>query len=128
MISNRAEDEYIFLNRYGNPLTRFGVFEMIDRIVKVASKTSPKLKDKNISPHVIRHTTASHLLQAGVDINTIRVWLGHTSVETTNIYAEVNMEMKAKALKECEIEAFSEVESKSEWKNDDKLMSFLKSL
>ena len=128
IIANRTEDEHIFLNRYGNPLTRFGIFEMIDRIVKVALKTSPKLKDKKISPHVIRHTTASHLLQAGIDINTIRAWLGHTSIETTNIYAEVNMEMKAKALKECEIQTLSEFESKSEWKNDDELMSFLKNL
>lgn len=128
LIENRSENEHVFLNRYGNPLTRFGVFEMIDRVVNIASKKYPKLKEKKISPHVIRHTTASHLLQAGVDINTIRVWLGHTSVETTNIYAEVNMEMKSKALKECEISTLSKDESKSDWKNDEELMSFLKKL
>ena len=57
-----------------------------------------------ISPHTIRHTTASHLLEAGVDINTIRAWLGHVSIDTTNVYAEVNTRMKANALQSCKIE------------------------
>ena len=52
---------------------------------------------------MIRHTTAVHLLRAGVDINTIRAWLGHVSLDTTNVYAEVDLEMKAKALSTCEI-------------------------
>ena len=56
------------------------------------------MRDKRISPHVLRHTTAVHLLRAGVDINTIRAWLGHVSLDTTHIYAEVDLEMKAKAL------------------------------
>ena len=128
LIADRTENEHIFLNRYGKPLTRFGVFEMISRTVEAASKTYPKILEKKISPHVIRHTTASHLLQAGVDINTIRVWLGHTSVETTNIYAEVNMEMKAKALKECEIESLSDTGEEPNWADDDKTMDFLKNL
>ena len=51
---------------------------------------------KRVSPHTIRHTTATHLLRAGVDINTIRAWLGHVSLATTNVYAEVDLEMKAK--------------------------------
>jgi site-specific recombinase XerC len=58
---------------------------------------------KPVSPHTIRHTTAVHLLRAGVDINTIRAWLGHVSLDTTNIYAEVDMEMKAKALASVDI-------------------------
>ena len=56
------------------------------------------MQDKRVSPHTIRHTTAVHLLRAGVDINTIRAWLGHVSLDTTHIYAEVDLEMKAKAL------------------------------
>ena len=58
-----------------------------------------------MSPHTIRHTTATHLLRAGVDINTIRAWLGHVSLTTTNVYAEVDLEMKAKALANCEVAA-----------------------
>ena len=58
----------------------------------------PTLAKKRVSPHTIRHTTAVHLLRAGVDINTSRAWLGHVSLDTTHIYAEVDLEMKAKAL------------------------------
>ena len=61
------------------------------------------MKDKRISPHSIRHSTACHLLRAGNDINTIRGWLGHVSLDTTNVYAEVDLQMKAEALAKCEI-------------------------
>jgi integrase-like protein len=57
--------------------------------------------EKAISPHVIRHTTATHLLRAGVDINTIRAWLGHVSIDTTNVYAEVDLETKTQMLAAC---------------------------
>ena len=86
-------------------MTRFGVYEMVTRHAKTLAERMPSVRDKRVSPHTIRHTTATHLLQAGVDINTIRAWLGHVSVETTNIYAEVNLEMKAKALLNCEMKA-----------------------
>jgi len=56
-------------------------------------------------PRSSRHTTATHLLRAGVDINTVRAWLGHVSLDTTNIYAEIDLEMKAKALAKCEVTA-----------------------
>jgi len=77
-----------------------------------------------VSPHTIRHTTATHLLRAGVDINTIRAWLGHVSLNTTNVYAEVDLEMKAKALATCEIRAVPQ----KHWKKDVALMQFLRSL
>ena len=76
---------------------------MVERYAIKARIKMPSLASKRVSPHSIRHSTASHLLQAGVDINTIRAWLGHVS-ETTNIYAETNLEMKAKALAMREIE------------------------
>jgi len=63
----------------------------------------PSMAKKRVSPHMIRHSTACHLLRAGVDINTIRGWLGHVSLDTTKIYAEVDLEMKAHALATCEI-------------------------
>jgi integrase len=68
---------------------------------------------------------ATHLLQAGVDINTIRAWLGHVSLATTNIYTEVNLQMKAKALGKCEVQ---EQEEKKPWREDEALMEFLRSL
>lgn len=63
----------------------------------------PSMQSKRVSLHTIRHTTAVHLLRSGVDINTIRTWLGHVSLGTTNIYAEVDLEMKAKALASVDV-------------------------
>ena len=72
-----------------------------------------------------RHTTATHLLRAGVDINTIRSWLGHVSLTTTNIYAEVDLEMKAKALALCQV---TEGVPSKRWREDKGLMMFLRTL
>jgi site-specific recombinase XerD len=85
----------------------------------------PSLATKRVSPHTIRHTTATHLLRAGVDINTIRAWLGHVSLNTTNIYAEVDLEMKAKALATCEIRGTIPLKH---LKEDISLMKFLRAL
>ena len=85
----------------------------------------PSLAAKRVSPHTIRHTTATHLLRSGVDINTIRAWLGHVSLATTNVYAEVDLEMKAKALANCEVEGKT---SGKPWKEDKGLMDFLRTL
>jgi site-specific recombinase XerD len=93
----------VFLNVRGQRLTRFGIYAMVERLVVRAATRMPSLKTKRVSPHSVRHATAVHLLRAGVDINTIRAWLGHVSLETTNRYAEVDLEMKAKALAACAI-------------------------
>ncbi len=118
-----------FLNVRGQPITRFGIHSLVARSVDKAAERVPSLRDKRISPHSIRHSTAVHLLRAGVDINTIRAWLGHVSLETTNRYAEVDLEMKAKALQSC---AVSEPERTPDrlasWHADSELMSFLTSL
>ena len=96
-------DTPVFLNVRGQPLTRFGVYAVVERVVTRAATRLPSLNAKRVSPHSVRHTTAVHLLRAGVDINTIRAWLGHVSLETTNRYAQVDLEMKAKALAACAI-------------------------
>jgi site-specific recombinase XerD len=98
LIHARAANEPVFLNRYGEPITRFGIYELVERHAVAAGKQTPSIMAKHISPHTIRHTTATHLLRAGVDINTIRSWLGHVSIDTTYDYAEVDLEKKAKAL------------------------------
>jgi site-specific recombinase XerD len=98
---------------------------MVERYVQRLLDDIPSLTKKRVSPHTIRRTTATHLLRAGVDINTIRAWLGHLSLNTTNVYAEVDLEMKAKALATCEIHGA--VPSKH-WKKDAALMQFLQSL
>ena len=85
------------------PLTRFGIHGVVERHAAQAATKLPSLAKKRVSPHTMRHTTATHLLRSGVDINTIRAWLGHVCLSTTNVYAEVDLEMKAKALVKCEI-------------------------
>lgn len=126
LIKGRKPEGPVFINRLGQPITRFGIYEMVRRYGKLLEDKMPSVRDKRISPHTIRHTTATHLLQAGVDINTIRAWLGHVSVNTTNIYAEVNLEMKAKALQSCSPETSSK--KKIKWETDENLLSFLENL
>ncbi len=126
LIANRSTAACVFLNRCGHPLTRFGIHTLVERYVRKAEIKMPSLAAKRISPHTIRHTTATHLLRAGVDINTVRAWLGHVSLDTTNIYAEIDMEMKAKALATCEVTETST--PKRHWRNDPALMTFLRAL
>lgn len=125
LISGRSPIEHVFLNRRKQPLTRFGIHTMVGRYVKKITKQQPSIEKKRVSPHTIRHTTATHLLRAGVDINTIRAWLGHVSINTTNIYAEVDLEMKAKALACCEI---TEDTKPTHWRDNKDLMSFLEAI
>ena len=98
LVRNARSDDPVFRGRTGKPLTRFGVHRLVAAYGKVASVAAPTLARKRVSPHTMRHTTAVHLLRAGVDINTIRAWLGHVSLDTTHVYAEVDLDMKAKAL------------------------------
>ncbi len=123
-------DEFpVFLNVRGQPITRFGVYALVARTVEQAVESVPSLRDKRVSPHTIRHATAVHLLRAGVDINTIRAWLGHVSLETTNRYAEVDLEMKAHALETCAItDPVHASKATPNWHADSDLMSFLASL
>lgn len=125
LIQGRAFTEQVFLNRYGEPMTRFGIYELVERHAEAVRQKVPSLASKRVSPHTIRHTTATHLLRAGVDINTIRSWLGHVSIDTTNIYAEVDLEMKAKALAACEPES---AVTMKRWRTEPALMDFLRNL
>ena len=125
LVNGRNADKHIFVNRSGDPLTRFGFRGVVKRYADAAARAVPSLGRKRVSTHTIRHTAAMHLLREGVDINTIRAWLGHESLSTTNVYAEADLEMKAKALAECEVGA----EGKSPpWREDQELMAFLQSL
>ena len=124
LIKSRPDDDHVFLNRNGNPMTRYGIHGVVERCAAKAAKSVPTLSNKRVSPHTIRHTTATHLLRAGVDINTIRAWLGHVCLSTTNVYAEVDLEMKAKALAACE----GENDDSPSWHEDPDLMNFLNSL
>jgi integrase/recombinase XerD len=119
----QAGEQRVFLSRYRKPLTRFGIHDIVTRYVRKLTAERPELRRKRVGPHTIRHTTATHLLRAGVDINTIRAWLGHASIETTNVYAEIDLEMKAKALKMCEAKG-----KQKHWRNNPDLLAFLSQL
>lgn len=93
-----TDNHRLFLNANGKPLTRFGVRYIIRRYAKKASQRCPSLKDKVISPHTFRHSTAMHLIQAGNDINMVKIWLGHANINTSHTYVEIDMEMKRKIL------------------------------
>ncbi len=127
LVVGRTSHEPVFLNRRRQSITRFGIRALVKRSAQSASRKLPSLQTKQISTHTIRHTTAVHLLRSGVDINTIRAWLGHVSIDTTHIYAEVDLEMKAKALAQCEIPVAAS-NSAEHWSNKPELMVFLKSL
>lgn len=126
LVGERSRHEHVFLNRCGQPTTRFGVHALVERTAARAKDFMPSLATKRISPHSIRHSTASHLLNAGVDINTVRAWLGHASLDTTNVYAEIDLEGKARALAKCEISA-AQKPSKP-WHSQPHIMEFLRSL
>lgn len=120
-IRGRAPDAPVFLSRLANAFTRFGVYRLVERYAAAV----PELADRAVTPHVIRHTTACHLVLAGVDINTIRAWLGHVSISTTNIYAEIDLTLKANAVALCEV---GSTRPARRWKEDKDLMAFLKAL
>jgi integrase/recombinase XerD len=127
LIRGRDASDPLFLNRYGDSITRFGVHALVTRHAETAARRVPSLKTKRISPHTIRHTTATHLLRAGVDLNTIRAWLGHVSLDTTNIYAETDLAIKAKALAACD-PGGGHRKIKKRWRDDPSLMDFLRKL
>jgi site-specific recombinase XerD len=85
LIAKRPQHEHVFLTRHLEPYTRAGIYDLVKRYGQRAAVAMPSIATKQVSPHIIRHSTTVHLLQAGVDINTIRGWLGHVSLSTTNI-------------------------------------------
>jgi len=126
LIGDRPSSQYVFLSRLGEPIQRYAIWNCVKKYAKTAAVNMPSIASKEVSPHVIRHSTATHLLRAGVDINTIRDWLGHVEISTTNIYAQIDLEMKAKALAKCEIT--EEKSSGKRWRDQTELMEFLRNL
>jgi site-specific recombinase XerD len=118
----RPEHEPIFVNRYGDPLGRF----KLKQYVIAAAKKVPSLASKRVTPHKFRHATASSLLTAGVDVTVIRSWLGHVSLDTTNIYARANLETKRKALEK--IDPSARPAKPPRWKREAELLEWLDSL
>ncbi len=110
--------ERVFLNANGTPITRFGIGYIITKHAQKASLQCSTLDKKTIGPHTFRHSTAMHLLQAGNDINMVRLWLGHANINTTHIYVEIDMAMKQKILNTTQSPRFDKEKTKCpKWKN-----------
>ena len=122
-----AATQPLFRNRRGEPLTRFGVRYLLRKYARVARSAAPTLAAKRVHPHTLRHTTAVHLLQAGVDLVTISHWLGHASVETTNRYAAVDLEMKRAAL--AKARPLGDIDpALAAWRSDASILEWLEAL
>lgn len=93
-----APNQPLLPNRQGQIMTRANVSERLTRAIEKAITKHPKLRDRQISPHTLRHSTAMHMLQAGVDLAVIALWLGHESPVTTHGYVQADMAMKERAL------------------------------
>jgi integrase/recombinase XerC len=122
----RGENEPIFVNRYGGPLNAAGVRFKLKQYVAAAAKTLPSLAGKRVSPHRFRHSAAVSLVAAGVDVTVIRSWLGHASLDTTNIYAQADVETKRKALDK--VDGPARPGKPPRWKREAKLLEWLDSL
>lgn len=119
----------VFTSASGKPLTRFGIYKRVRKHAACVEEGSTASRSLRITPHVFRHSTAVHLLEAGVEVNVIRGWLGHVSLDTTNRYAEITVRMKEAALKLCDPCADAGGRSRQPgWRNDADLMTWLASL
>jgi integrase/recombinase XerD len=117
-------DRILFPSARGGPLSTDGATYILQQAVRRALPASPTLKAKRISPHVIRHTTAMHLLQSGVEIAVIALWLGHESLDTTHMYIQADLKTKEQALGKLQ-----PVEGGfPRFKPDDALLAFLSAL
>jgi site-specific recombinase XerD len=120
----------VFVSRSGRALTRFGIYKIVRRYARSVVAQGKLSPTKPVSPHTFRHTAAMHLLESGVEVNVIRGWLGHASLETTNRYAEITPRLKEAALQACEPPTSDTDSSRRKvvWQDDDSLLQWLESL
>lgn len=120
----RSHEDPLFPNRSGGHMTRIGLTERLRLAAKRAARQYPELHNRRIFPHLIRHSIAMHMLQAGVDITVIALWLGHESPATTHRYVEADLAMKERALKTLQAPS----QATLRYKPKDKVLQFLQSL
>lgn len=126
----RTPDRPVFIGAHDAALTRFGIYKIIRRYTTQVVKKGSDGRSRWVSPHVWRHTTAVHLLESGVEVNVIRAWLGHASLETTNRYAEITLRTKQAALEKCIAPRLADerIPRKPVWQTDAALLNWLQSL
>ncbi len=127
--SDLSPDAPVFVGTGQTPMTRSGIYKRIRHYAQIWETSAKPASQVRVTPHVFRRTTAVHLLEAGVEVNVVRGWLGHVNLETTNRYAEITVRMKANALELCDPVAPSPGHSrKSTWQDDADLLAWLSSL
>jgi site-specific recombinase XerD len=99
-LRNGRESEHIFCSRRGDGLTRDGVAYLLRKYATLAARRTPGLRQRRVTPHMLRHSCAVAMLQAGVDVTVIRDYLGHASISTTSRYVATNLQMKRDALQQ----------------------------
>jgi site-specific recombinase XerD len=119
-----TSQEPLFPSHRGSKLSRDALEHIVRRHTLSATKSCPSLKGKHVSPHVLRHSTAMELLQHGVDQSVIALWLGHESVETTQVYMHADLRLKEKALARMN----PRKSNPGRYRPDDKLLAFLEAL
>lgn len=120
----RCNSKWLFPSARGERLSADGMQYILAKHIKAACKTSQSLKSKHVTPHMLRHTAAMELLEAGVDTAVIAMWLGHESVETTHVYLEANLAMKERIL----AKTTPHNGMPGCYRPDDQLLAFLNSL
>lgn len=120
----RGPEQPLFPNRNGGALTRTSVAERLELAAQRAATKHPEFTQRRISPHVLRHSIAMHLLQAGVDITVIALWLGHESPATTHMYVEADLAMKERALQSLQAPQSTSVR----YRPSDPVLEFLQGL
>lgn len=118
----------LLINAKGDRLSRFGLRYIVTQRVIAAAKSCPTLLARKVGPHTFRHTTAMHLLQSGTDLNMIRSWLGHSSIETTHRYVEVDLDMKRRTLRACERVLPASNRKGPSWNRDQGILTWLAGL
>jgi len=111
-VPERGSEGHLFISQRRRHFTRFGIHDMVRRYARKAAKSCPSLAGKTVTPHAFRHTTGVHLIQAGVDRNTIREMFGHEHMSSTDIYARLSLTMKRDALarlQQCDRKLFNDV-------------------
>jgi integrase/recombinase XerD len=125
-LHNRDAEGYgssaLFLNARGEPITRFGIRHIVRKYAAKAALVCPSLTTKHVSPHLVRHTTAMHLLQSGNAITVVKDWLGHADVNTTHGYVEIDLKMKRKALEACQAPQTRTTKRRPKWQKPDLLI------
>jgi len=117
--------DWLFPNAQGGRLSADAVQRLLAKYQRIAGRACPSLKQKRVTPHVLRHTLAMTLLQAGIDRSVIALWLGHESVETTQIYLDANLALKEKILAKT---TQGDARRPQLFKPGDRLLAFLKGL